>query len=117
MKPFNGLSFFKYIRKRKLETMNNSVNPFGTTFEIEVDNDLGLKKCTVNYPNRKDCYIILRKITSGEEGAEYEVGEMILSKGFVNGDPEFLTDERYIFMGALQCVAEYEKRTNFIKKN
>src|SRR5258708_1173666 len=93
------------------------INPFGTTFEIEVDNYKGLKKCTVNFPNRKQFFSIITKISNGGDDAVYDVGEKILSDGFVAGDPEFLTDDIYMLLGALQAVNEFETRSNFIKKN
>jgi hypothetical protein len=105
------------MNKENLTPEEIILNPFGTTFQIKVDNYLGEKTCTVKFPDRKTFYTIIKKISSGEEGAEYEIGEMLLTKGFEEGAQEFLSDDIYILMGALKCVEEFEMRANFLKKN
>jgi hypothetical protein len=92
------------------------LNPFGTTFEIEVNNYLGVKKCVVAFPDRKTFYSLIKLISSGTDTAEYEAGERILFKCMVSGDKEFEMDDVYILEGAMECVEKFIDRAEFIKK-
>jgi hypothetical protein len=100
--------------KIEKEITKTILNPFGTSFEIVVDNYLGKKSCIINFPTRVNFYSIIKKIQSDEQNSEYLVGEQLLNDGFVSGDQEFLTDDIYIFMGAMEAVSEFEKKSSFI---
>ena len=92
------------------------INPFGKQFEISVDNYLGLKKAVINFPSRVEFYRYMKDMIGDDSASEFIIGEKLLSTGFLSGDTEFLTDEIYIFMGAMESLKEFEKMSAFIKK-
>lgn len=99
----------------KEEVAEQILNPFGTTFEITVDNYLGVKKCVIPFPDRKTFFSIMKMISSDKDDSEYTVGEKILSS-MQSGDTEFLSDDIYILMGSIEALKEFEIRSAFIKK-
>ena len=98
------------------ETRPEIQNPFGKTFEIEINNYLGIKKATIQFPEPKPFYILLSKIEGGKEGIEFEIGEELINKHCIKSDVEMITDKVYYTLGVMYCLKEFSFYSNFLKK-